>query len=140
MESMNSPMDPILMEARYESLRDTLRELSDLLVHSSDDTRVLEVFRSAKGTAAELFQAEELAMESMDCPVLEANRSGHRKFMRALDEVQEEARLQRLGIHAAGILRREILPWLHDHHSIVDRQLLPVSSDLPGSPFRARSR
>ena len=135
---MNSPLDPAVLETRYESLRDTLRELSDLLVHSADDTRVLEVFRTAKGTATELFQAEETAMESMDCPVLEANRLGHRKFMKALEEVQEEARLQNLGIHAAGILRREILPWLHDHHSVVDRQLAMDSSDHPGSPFRAR--
>lgn len=134
---MESAFDPILMETRYELLRTTLHELSDLLVHSVDDDRLLEVFGHARGTADALFLAEERALGSADRRVTQANRKGHRRFLLALDEVRREAQDRRLGIHAAGVVRREILPWLHEHHVVVDRQLLQRDADEPGDPFRA---
>lgn len=121
---MTSQTDLDQMENGFAKLQDSLRSLSDLLVHVVDDARIVDAFRAAGGTAMELFRAEESVMEAVDCPLLETNRIGHRKFLRDLGQVLHEARTERTGIHAAGILRREILPWLVEHHAVVDRQVV----------------
>jgi hemerythrin len=136
---MEATHDPAGMENRYEQLRSTLHELSDVLVHSGDEELLLELFRHAQGSAAEMFQEEEHVLRGLDDHMALANRQGHQRFLKALEEIQREAQGQRLGIHAAGLLRRELLPWLHEHHAVVDRQLLERSfdrsSDFPGNPF-----
>lgn len=121
---MNPQIDLEHLEDRYVKLQDSLRALSDLLVHILDDAKLIEAFRVTGSTAMDLFRAEESAMESMSCPLLETNRTGHKKFLRDLGQVLHEARLDRTGIHAAGILRREVIPWLHEHHAVVDRQMV----------------
>lgn len=111
------------LETRYTKLQDSLLSLSDLLVYVTEDAKVVEAFRLAGSTAMDLFRAEESAMEAVNCPLLETNRTGHKKFLRDLGQVLHEARIDRTGIHAARILRREVIPWLHEHHSVVDRQM-----------------
>jgi hemerythrin len=117
-------MNPQIDFEQLEKLQESLRSLSDLLVHTSDDAKVIEAFRVTGSTAMGLFRAEEAAMEAVNCPLLESNRMGHKKFLRDLGQVLHEARSDRTGIHAAGILRREVVPWLHEHHAVVDRQMI----------------
>jgi hemerythrin len=121
---MNPQIDFEQLENAYSKLQESLRSLSDLLVHTSDDAKVIEAFRVTGSTAMGLFRAEEAAMEAVNCPLLESNRMGHKKFLRDLGQVLHEARSDRTGIHAAGILRREVVPWLHEHHAVVDRQMI----------------
>ena len=135
---MEAAFDPIRMETRYELLRTTLHELSDLLTCAGDEERVLEVFRYARGTAAEMFAAEDGYLAQLDQEKAEENREGRKLFLGALNEVEQEAQSDRLGVHAAGLVRRELLPWLHEHRSRIDRQLSQLSLDVPGDPFRNR--
>ena len=121
---MTPQIDLDQLETGYLKLQDSLRALSDLLVHVTDDAKVVEAFRATGSTAMDLFRWEESAMEAVDCPLLETNRTGHKKFLRDLGQVLHEARIDRTGIHAAGILRREVIPWLNEHHAVVDRQMI----------------
>lgn len=124
------------LEDGYAKLQDSLRVLSDLLVHVTDEAKVVDAFRVAGSSAMDLFRAEESAMEAVNCPFLESNRTGHKKFLRDLGQVLHEVRIDRTGIHAEGILRREIVPWLHEHHAVVDRQMILFVSDV-GTPHQA---
>jgi len=121
---MTSQFDLDQLEVAYLKVVDSLRSLSDFLVHHTDDAAIIEEFRVTGSTAMDLFRAEESAMEAFNCPLLESSRIGHKKFLRDLGQVLHEARIDRTGIHAAGILRREVIPWLHEHHAVVDRQMM----------------
>lgn len=121
---MTHPVDLNQIEDRYSSLRDALHGLSHLMVHGKDENRLLEAFRQCGRQAVELFHSEEEAMAKTGCPALEPNRAGHRKFLDDLGVVLRHAREEGAGIHAASLLRRELLPWFHEHHAVVDRQIV----------------
>jgi hemerythrin len=121
---MSSKRNPEDLENGYKKLQESLRSLSDLLVYATEDAKIVEAFRITGSTAMDLFRAEESAMESADSPLLETNRTGHKKFLRDLGQVLHEARADRTGIHAANILRKEVIPWLSEHHAVVDRQVI----------------
>lgn len=114
----------IEIEDRYHTLREALTYLGDRLVHSRDEEVILDAFRQAGTQAVEMFAGEEEAMASCDCPALEVNRKGHRRFLHDLGMVIHHFRRDGSGMHAATILRRELMPWLHEHHRIVDRQVV----------------
>ncbi|HNY29607.1 MAG TPA: hypothetical protein PKO15_01855 [Fibrobacteria bacterium] len=121
---MTESPDILEIEDRYQSLRRALMALGDRLVHAREEREILDAFRSAGTQAVELFAGEEEAMASCDCPALEINRQGHRKFLRDLGQVLHHLREDRCGFHAASVLRRDVMPWLHEHHRVVDRQVV----------------
>lgn len=121
---MTDSPDILEIEDRYQSLRQALTALGDRLVHAREEKEILEAFRAAGTQAVELFTGEEEAMASCDCPALEINRQGHRKFLRDLGQVLHHLREDRCGFHAASVLRRDLMPWLHEHHRLVDRQVV----------------
>jgi len=116
--------DPEQLENGYKKLQESLRSLSDLLVYATDDAKIIEAFRATGSTAMDLFRAEESALETLGSPLLETNRTGHKKFLRDLGQILHEARADRTGIHAANLLRKEVIPWLTEHHAVVDRQVI----------------
>lgn len=124
MGAMTDSPDILEIEDRYCSLRAALTALGDRLVHSRNEAEILDAFRAAGTQAVELFAGEEEAMASCDCPALEINRKGHKKFLHELGQVLHHLREDRSGFHAASVLRRELMPWLHEHHRVVDRQVV----------------
>ncbi|MBK8800930.1 MAG: hypothetical protein IPN71_02525 [Fibrobacteres bacterium] len=121
---MTETPDIAEIEDRYLSLRAALTALGDRLVHAKEEKEILEAFRAAGTQAVELFTGEEEVMANCDCPALEVNRQGHQKFLRDLGQVLHHLREDRCGFHAASVLRRDVMPWLHEHHRVVDRQVV----------------
>lgn len=107
----------------YSNLYERLGDLCEVLLHSSLDADVVQAFRVAGTAAIELFDAEEKEMEASNCPALELNRAGHDKFRQEISNLYAQYRGERSGIRAAGDLRRSLMPWLQEHHVLVDRQL-----------------
>ncbi|MBK9576480.1 MAG: hypothetical protein IPO40_05355 [Fibrobacteres bacterium] len=124
MSGMTDSPDITEIEDRYQSLRAALTALGDRLVHSREEKEILDAFRAAGTQAVELFTGEEEAMASCGCPALEVNRQGHRKFLHELGQVLHHLREDRCGFHAASVLRRDLMPWLHEHHRVVDGQVV----------------
>lgn len=114
---------PVDLERMYCVLQEELADLCEVLLHSHDDAQVLQSFRSAGRAAIELFEAEEKSMEDSGCPALGLNRAGHDKFRQEISNLFAQYRGERSGIRAAGDLRRNLIPWLQEHHAVVDRQL-----------------
>lgn len=115
---------PVDLEAMYSLLLQRLVHLAGVLLHTQDEGEVNQAFREAGKAAIELFHDEELEMERSGCPALELNRAGHAKFSATLSNLYAQVRAERSGIRAAGDLRRELIPWLQEHHAVVDRQLV----------------
>lgn len=131
---MTPQSDIEVLEDMYTKLQNSLLRLSDMLVYVTEDAKVIEAFRLAGSTAMDLFRAEESAMDAVNCQLLETNRTGHKKFLHDLGQVLHEARADRTGIHAASVLRRELIPWLHEHHSVVDRQMVHFLRKVAAAP------
>lgn len=119
-QDMSPPVD---LEGMYCVLQQELADLCEVLLHSRDDAQVLQAFRDAGRAAIELFEAEEKAMEESGCVALALNRAGHNKFRQEISNLFAQYRGERSGIRAAGDLRRGLIPWLQEHHAVVDRQL-----------------
>jgi hemerythrin len=117
---MSHPKD---LEEMYSNLYERLGDLCEVLLHSSLDVEVVQAFRVAGTAAIELFELEEREMEASKCPALELNRAGHDKFRQEISNLYAQYRGERSGIRAAGDLRRNLMPWLQEHHVLVDRQL-----------------
>lgn len=117
---MSHPAD---LEEMYSNLYERLGDLCEVLLHSSLEADVVQAFRVAGTAAIELFDAEEKEMEASGCPALEINRAGHDKFRQEISNLYAQYRGERSGIRAAGDLRRTLMPWLQEHHVLVDRQL-----------------
>jgi len=115
---------PVDLEAMYSLLHQRLVHLAGVLLHSQDEAEMNQAFREAGKAAIELFHDEELEMERSGCPALELNRAGHAKFSATLSNLYAQVHAERSGIRAAGDLRRELIPWLQEHHAVVDRQLV----------------
>lgn len=114
---------PGQLEAMYTELYESLVGLCEVLLHSNTDTEIVHAFRLAGKAAIELFELEEREMEESGCPALALNRAGHAKFRQEISNLYAQYRGERTGIRAAGDLRRQLLPWLQEHHVVVDRQL-----------------
>ena len=112
------------LESMYSRLLRALQDLAGVLVHAQDETVLNAAFRDAGKAAIELFQEEEQEMERTGCPALELNRAGHAKFSQTLSNLYAQVRAERSGVRAAGDVRRELIPWLQEHHAVVDRQLI----------------
>lgn len=118
-------MTPALdLEPMYSRLLSALQELAGVLVHAQDEAALNAAFREAGKAAIELFHEEEQEMERTGCPALAVNRTGHEKFSQTLSNLYAQVRAERSGVRAAGDLRRELIPWLQEHHAVVDRQLV----------------
>lgn len=118
-------MNPALdLESMYTRLLRALHDLAGVLVHAQDESVLNAAFREAGTAAIELFHEEEQEMERTACPALELNRAGHAKFTQTLSNLYAQVRAERSGVRAAGDLRRELIPWLQEHHAVVDRQLI----------------
>lgn len=118
-------MTPALdLEPMYSRLLSALQELAGVLVHAQDEAALNAAFREAGKAAIELFHEEEQEMERTGCPALAVNRAGHEKFSQTLSNLYAQVRAERSGVRAAGDLRRELIPWLQEHHAVVDRQLV----------------
>ncbi|MCB9495633.1 MAG: hypothetical protein H6686_01970 [Fibrobacteria bacterium] len=100
-----------------------LQWLAEVLLHAKDDTQALNAFRDTGRLALELFQREELEMERCGCPALAVNRAGHGKFTQTLSNLYAQYIAERSGIRVSRDLRKELLPWIQEHHALVDRQL-----------------
>lgn len=111
------------LESMYSTLLRSLQDLSGVLLHAQEETILNAAFREAGKAAIELFHDEELEMERTGCPALELNRAGHAKFSQTLSNLYAQVRAERSGVRASGDLRRELIPWLQEHHAVVDRQL-----------------
>lgn len=118
-------MNPALdLESMYTRLLRALQDLAGVLVHAQDESVLNAAFREAGKAAIELFHEEEQEMERTACPALDLNRTGHAKFSQTLSNLYAQVRAERSGVRAAGDLRRELIPWLQEHHAVVDRQLI----------------
>lgn len=111
------------LDDAYAQLREQLVGLSNTLLHSVDEKEVVGLFATCGALAAKLFRAEEEAMAVSECPALEVNQRGHRKFMQTLDNLLHEYRIGPSGIPLANRTRIELTVWLHEHHRVVDGQL-----------------
>lgn len=118
---MNPAVD---FESMYSNLLRSLQDLASVLVHAQEDALVNAAFRDAGKAAIELFHEEEREMVRTGCPALELNRTGHAKFSQNLSNLYAQFRAERSGVRAAGDVRRELIPWLQEHHAVVDRQLV----------------
>lgn len=114
---------PGQLEAMYTVLYESLVDLCEVLLHSRSESEVLDAFRASGKAAIELFDLEEREMEASGCSALALNRAGHDKFRQEISNLYAQYRGERSGIRAAGDLRRQLLPWLQEHHVVVDRQL-----------------
>lgn len=112
------------MEDRYRSLREALVTLTDVLLHTRSEEEHLHAFQVAGQMAIAFFRDEEQAMDDTICPASQANKAGHKKFMHDLGDLLHQARSEGSGIPAAIRLRRDLLPWLHEHHRVIDHQLV----------------
>lgn len=112
------------LEAMYTTLVRSLNDLANVLLHAQDEAAANAAFRDAGKAAIELFHEEEQEMERTGCAALELNRAGHAKFSQTLSNLYAQVRAERSGVRAAGEVRRELLPWLQEHHAVVDRQLV----------------
>lgn len=117
------PLTPGRLEEMYSTLHGSLVQLCEVLLHSQKDQEIDRAFRSAGAAAIHLFDAEEKEMEATNCPALELDRSGHAKFRQDISNLYAQVKGEHSGIRAAGELRRVLLPWLQEHHALVDRQL-----------------
>jgi hemerythrin len=111
------------LDKAYLALRDTLVGLSHHLLHSVDEAEITGAFGTCEELATKLFGDEEAAMAVSECPALEINQRGHRKFLQTLDNLRHEYRASRSGIPLANRSRIELTVWLHEHHRVVDGQL-----------------
>lgn len=111
------------LESMYSTLLRSLQDLSGVLLHAQEEAILNAAFRDAGKAAIELFHEEEMEMERSGCPALELNRAGHAKFSQTLSNLYAQVRAERSGVRASGDLRRELIPWLQEHHAVVDRQL-----------------
>lgn len=112
------------LEDRYRSLQEALVTLTDVLLHTQSEEEHLHAFQVAGQTAIAFFREEEIAMEESGCAALAANKLGHKRFMHELGDLLHRARSDGSGIPAATRLRRDLLPWLYEHHRVVDHQLV----------------
>lgn len=128
---MASPVD---LESMYALLLRQLQDLAGVLVHAQDEAVLNAAFRDAGKTAIELFHEEEQEMERTGCPALGLNRAGHAKFSQTLSNLYVQVRAERSGVRAAGDLRRELIPWLQEHHAVVDRQLVHHLKRMAAAP------
>lgn len=117
---MNPAVD---LESMYSNLVRGLQDLASVLLHAQEEALVNAAFRDAGKAAIELFHEEEQEMVRTACPALELNRAGHAKFSQNLSNLYAQVRAERSGVRAAGDVRRELIPWLQEHHAVVDRQL-----------------
>jgi hemerythrin len=120
---MLTSRDLMQLEDRYNSLRESLISLTDSLLHSRDESELLDAFRVSGQTAIAFFREEESAMADCHCPAENANRIGHKRFMHDLGALLHEYRQYGSGIPVATRVRRELLAWLYEHHRVVDHQL-----------------
>jgi len=111
------------LEEMYSVLQESLVQLCEVLLHSQTNGEIDHAFRNAGMAAIQLFDAEEMEMDVSKCPALELNRAGHAKFRQDISNLYAQVRGEHSGIRAAGELRRQLLPWLQEHHALVDRQL-----------------
>jgi len=118
---MSSPVD---LEELFTLLHQRLVRLAEVLLHAQIDSEIKQAFRDAGKAALILFRDEELEMERTACPALALNRAGHQKFMQKLSNLSAQVIAERSGVRASGDLRRDLLPWLMEHHAVVDRQLV----------------
>ena len=121
--SLEMSLSPGRLEEMYSVLHESLVQLCEVLLHSQMNQEIDQAFRIAGSAAIRLFDAEEKEMEATNCPVLELNRAGHAKFRQDLSNLYAQVKGEYSGIRAAGVLRRTLLPWLLEHHALVDRQL-----------------
>lgn len=117
---MSHPGD---LEEMYSDLHERLVQLCEVLLHARTDGEMNLAFRTAGAAAIKLFDAEEREMEASGCSALALNQAGHKKFKQEISNLFAQTRGERSGIRAAGDLRRQLLPWLQEHHALVDRQL-----------------
>lgn len=119
-----STMNPAVdLDSMYSSLVHHLHDLAGVLLHAQEESVMNAAFRETGKAAIELFHVEEQEMERTGCLALELNRAGHAKFSQTLSNLYAQVRAERSGVRAAGDVRRELIPWLQEHHAVVDRQL-----------------
>ena len=111
------------LESDYLSLRESLGRLGDILLHANNPDDIRTAFHDSLLRAQELFHQEELEFETIGCSTVEANRNGHRKFIRDLGSLLHEYGITGAGIPLASEVRKTLLPWLHEHHRLIDQQL-----------------
>ena len=114
------------LESDYQFLRESLTELADILIHSRTEERIAGAFKKCQSVAGDLFRDEESAMTAHGCTALAANKAGHGKFMKDLGIFEHEYLIHRAGIPLAIQIRGTMLPWLHEHHHVIDRQMARV--------------
>lgn len=116
-------LPPGRLEEMYSVLHENLVQLCEVLLHSQKNQEIDQAFRIAGSAAIHLFDAEEKEMEATSCPALALNQAGHAKFRQDISNLYAQVKGEHSGIRAAGELRRTLLPWLIEHHALVDRQL-----------------
>lgn len=121
---MLTSRDLMLLEDRYRSLRESLVTLTDVLLHSRNEDELLDAFRVCGQMAIGLFRDEETAMAACQCSAQHANKAGHQRFMDCLGNLLHQYRQFGSGIPVATQVRRDLLPWLYEHHRVVDHQMI----------------
>ena len=122
--SMLTSRDLMQLEERYRSLRESLATLTDVLLHSRHQDDVLQAFQTSEQIAISMFRDEETAMAQCQCLAEKANKVGHQWFMEELGQCLHQYREMGSGIPVATMVRRDLMPWLYEHHRVVDHQMI----------------